>query len=131
MEQSKMNATLYTDRDYIKRCSFCSLFSSLFLILVFVNEYGIETVEKSLLLAVLICVLNIAVLFSSLVKKLEIHHIAVVALLIFGLLSLFIQPILNIPDEEAHFARAELTSRLHLFIPPQATEHTTIQATAD
>lgn len=131
MKQSKMNEALYTDRDYIKRCSFCSLFSSLFLILVFVNEYGIETVKKSLILAVLICVLNIAVLFSSLVKKLEIHHIAIVVLLIFGLLSLFIQPILNIPDEEAHFARAELTSRLHLFIPPQATEHTTIQATAD
>lgn len=131
MKQSKMNATLYTDRDYIKRCSFCSLFSSLFLILVFVNEYGIETVEKSLLLAVLICVLNIAVLFSSLVKKLEIHHIAVVVLLIFGLLSLFIQPILNIPDEAAHLARAELTSRLQLFISPQATEYTTIQAVQD
>lgn len=48
-----------------------------------------------------------------------------------GMLSLFIQPILNIPDEAAHFARSEMVAEGHLIVSQKETEFPSIQSVND
>ena len=50
--------------------------------------------------------------------KMEFDKYVFLFLLLLGGLAIFIQPILNVPDETAHLARAELVSRGILFIDP-------------
>ena len=61
----------------------------------------------------------------------EFHRFSVLCLLLLGSISLFVQPILNMPDEDTHYARAEMVSRGILFIDPQQQTHETIQALYD
>ncbi len=60
-----------------------------------------------------------------------IYGFAVIFILTEGLFSLFLQPVLNIPDETVHFARAELISRGKIFIDPGQTEYESIQSVLD
>ncbi|WP_162610340.1 DUF2142 domain-containing protein [Lachnoclostridium sp. An118] len=59
------------------------------------------------------------------------HIYVFLFLMIIGGLLVFAQPILNVPDEVAHFARAEVTSRGAFFIPPKEELHETIQSVVD
>lgn len=52
-------------------------------------------------------------------------------LVLVGSLSLMIQPILNVPDEVAHFARAESVSRGNIIVDSEQTEYETIQSVLD
>lgn len=62
---------------------------------------------------------------------LKFYQFAFLCIIIMGCFSLFLQPILNIPDEVAHFARAELVSRGKIFINPSQQRFETIQSLAD
>lgn len=55
----------------------------------------------------------------------KIHLFTFFFLAIFGLLTTFVTPILDTPDEPTHFNRAELTSRLNLI--PEASSGTTYE----
>lgn len=63
--------------------------------------------------------------------NLEFYQFVFLCIIVMGILSLLIQPILNIPDEEAHFARAELVSRGQMVINRSQQEFQSIQATGD
>ena len=47
------------------------------------------------------------------------------------MLSIAIQPILNIPDEVAHFARAEFVSRGNMIVDSEQRDYDTIQSVLD
>lgn len=49
--------------------------------------------------------------FCILTYSEKLHNVAFIVVFIFGLLSTFITPILDVPDENTHFARSELTSK--------------------
>ncbi len=53
----------------------------------------------------------------------KIHIIALFIIITYGILIVFIMPILDSPDEPTHFNRAELTSRLNL-VPVTSSEST-------
>lgn len=63
--------------------------------------------------------------------KMEFDKYVFLFLLLLGGLAIFIQPILNVPDETAHLARAELVSRGILFIDPNEKVYETIQGIRD
>jgi uncharacterized membrane protein len=58
----------------------------------------------------LIFLLGIITIIYSFKQKKEIHKIAFIIILIFGILSVFISPTLVPVDENEHFARSEMTS---------------------
>lgn len=81
------------------------------------------------------CVISIVVIFLCSIillcyKLLEdkLHIFAALLILSLGCVSLFVQPILNIPDEQTHFARAEMVSRGSLYINPDEQEFDSIQS---
>ena len=86
---------------------------------------------------ILYCIVIIVALGFTLIvyffRGLEInfYKYAIFCLMVLGILSLFIQPILNIPDEATHYARAEMVSRGILFVDYHEQSHETIQATYD
>jgi len=63
--------------------------------------------------------------------EMEIHRFAIMFVLIIGTLSLLIQPILNVPDETTHLARAEMVSRGELIVDSKVTEYDIIQSVRD
>lgn len=63
--------------------------------------------------------------------KIDFSKYVFLLLLLLGGLAIFIQPILNVPDETAHLARAELVSRGILFIDPNENIYETIQGIRD
>ena len=63
--------------------------------------------------------------------KIQFYKYVFVFFVLLGSITLFVQPILNVPDEVAHFARAELMSRGEVCISPDEEMHTTIQSIVD
>jgi len=64
-------------------------------------------------------------------SNIENHNFAFVFLIAVGVLSMMIQPILNIPDETVHFARAEWVSRGNVIADFDKQEYETIQSVLD
>lgn len=62
---------------------------------------------------------------------LELYQFAFLGIMVMGGLSLLIQPILNVPDEVAHFARSEIVSQGQLIINRSQQEFMTIQSMDD
>ena len=85
---------------------------------------------ESIITIVVICVLIILLLIYSL-DLVEFHKFAFVFILFVGGLSLFIQPILNIPDEVAHFSRAEIVSQGQIIMDSDRQEYEAIQSVED
>ena len=63
--------------------------------------------------------------------KIQFYKYVFIFFVLLGSITLFVQPILNVPDEVAHFARAELMSRGEVCISPDEEMHTTIQSIVD
>ena len=91
------------------------------------DTYNSYTIGLSLLIIIISCVLFI--IYAHV--KIGFHQFAFLCLLFCGSISVFIQPIFNIPDEPTHYTRAELISRGEFFVDPAETSHTTIQAVFD
>lgn len=72
--------------------------------------------------------LNILMIFITALPRLKLYQIAFWVILGLGTLSLFIQPIGNIPDEFSHIARSEATSRLCFFFPNETGEYASIRS---
>lgn len=68
----------------------------------------------------ILTVLSCLLIFYSFKKKLELHKIAFLIILIFGVLMVFLAPPLMFPDEGIHFTRAELITEGQLY--PEATD---------
>lgn len=65
------------------------------------------------------------------IYDLELYQFAFLCIMVMGGLSLLIQPILNVPDEVAHFARSEIVSQGQLIIDRSQQEFKTIQSMDD
>ena len=63
--------------------------------------------------------------------KWELHKFAFIFILLTGGLLVFVQPILNTPDETVHFDRAEMVSNGVIVIDSDILEYDTIQSTVD
>ncbi len=59
----------------------------------------------------------------------RLHRITFVIIVLFGLLAVFVYPVLSLPDEVEHFNRAELTSRGDLFVQSYEHGYKTIKST--
>ena len=84
---------------------------------------------------VIICGATIAVLCVLLGINMwigvDFYKFTFLFIVLVGSLSLMIQPILNVPDEVAHFARAESVSRGNIIVDSEQTEYETIQSVLD
>lgn len=60
--------------------------------------------------------------------KIQKHVFSFVFIVLIGGMLVFIQPILNVPDESAHLARSELVSRGVFFINPELQRFKTIES---
>lgn len=78
------------------------------LIVFYLNGFNFSKI-KLLLITITIIIGSILIYYSSKSKK-EIHKIAFLYLLIFGLIIAFTTPIFIVADETEHFARSDLTS---------------------
>lgn len=79
-----------------------------------------------------ICVIStVLLLILYFTKKIEIHNYAFISIFVLGFLSLMVQPILNIPDEQTHFARAEIISEGKWRINPDEQYFDTIKSVTD
>lgn len=58
----------------------------------------------------------------------KLHILTWITIFFLGILSVFIQPILNIPDEQTHFARAEMVSRGVFYINPDEQQFDSIES---
>lgn len=78
-----------------------------------------KSISKSQMFLSIVSILVLAGLIYVFVKKnLKFYQYVFIFLVSVGLLSGFTQPIVNIPDEYVHFARAEMLSRGKLFLNP-------------
>lgn len=67
-----------------------------------------------------ITIIGIITIIYSFKKELDIHKVALILIIVFGLLMVFLAPPMSYPDEAIHFSRAELLSEGVL--SPQETD---------
>lgn len=108
---------------------FCSMFIILFLLPFFNNGFSLGKAETIICIVVNVVLLLLYALFV--LSKMNFHKFVFISIIMIGGLSLMIQPILNIPDEQAHFARAEIVSRGKFFVDRDEQTFEAIQSTID
>lgn len=87
----------------------------LFFIVSFFNIENYSNPKAELIIITVLAILGISCILYSIKHIKEIHKIAVLIILIFGVLCVFLSPIYVAPDETGHFARSEITSEGILF----------------
>lgn len=109
----------------------CIIIFTLLMLLVFWSEKipGYERHQTIVCGVVIITFVLVIALYCFV--KIKFHQWVFIFLIIAGGLSLLIQPILNIPDEYVHLARAEMISEGRVFVNPEETEFPTIQSVKD
>lgn len=115
-----------------KRQGIICIFSeiiSLILVAYFLKDYQGSKAEIIIIVTV-VCVLSflLGIFFC---KKIVFYRFVFFFLVLTGGLSLLIQPVFNIPDEVAHFARSEIVSRGNIIQNPEEQEFETIQSLDD
>lgn len=68
----------------------------------------------------IITIIGIIAITYSFKKQLELHKVALILIIVFGLLMVFLAPPMSYPDEATHFTRAEFLSEGILY--PEATD---------
>lgn len=104
------------------------LILGIFLSVLFFWGDNLEKNHREIIICVAITVGLFVLLGVKMWSQIELHQFAIIFIIVAGSLSLMIQPILNIPDEVAHFARAEYVSRGNIIVDSEQTEYETIQA---
>lgn len=87
---------------------------------------GLGKAESVITVVVLLACSGIVICYKIFEDRL--HIFALVLILCLGGISAFVQPILNAPDEQTHFARAEMVSRGVFYIDPNEQEFSSIQS---
>ena len=125
------NNVCITEKNRIKEAivSVVILVALLIMAGTFMREANFNS--RTLMYSIFVIVIINAILIVYICSKIEFYAFSFICVMFLGLLSLFIQPILNIPDEATHYARAEMISRGVFFVNPQEQTHETIQATYD
>lgn len=128
MEKLKERIKSYDDKQ-TEVLRICVLIVVLSIVRFSAGDYKNVKAEVIIWSVIVLCAVVLLVLYD--VFDLEFYQFAFLCIIVMGILSLLIQPILNIPDEEAHFARAELVSRGQMIINRSWQEFQSIQATRD
>lgn len=71
--------------------------------------------ENEAVFIALVGILGLIGIYYSYKHEMELHKVALVFILVFGLLMVFFTPPLSFPDEAAHFTRAELMTEGYLY----------------
>ena len=71
--------------------------------------------EMEIIIFILVMILGIFCILYYKIHNTELHKVAFVVILCFGLVFAFLSPMLIIPDEFEHFTHSEITSRGELF----------------
>lgn len=106
--------------------SFALLAYTIFFTLGSKNNFFIVILVSSI-----VVIANVLIIISKKFFNLKIHSVAFLVIMTFGVINIFVSPILNAPDENAHLARAEITSNFHFFIDTKTTLHPTIKSVND
>lgn len=77
--------------------------------------------ENEIIIISLVSVLGLIAIYFSHKNKLELHKVALVLIIIFGLLMVFFTPPFSFTDEPAHFTRSELITEGSLY--PKFTDN--------
>lgn len=102
-----------------------------FLVLMTFSGPGIEGNYREIIIcSVVVAVLGV-LLGISIWTSMDFYKFAFLFIIFVGILSIAIQPILNIPDEVAHFARAEFVSRGNMIVDSEQRDYDTIQSVLD
>ena len=105
---------------------FCILFFVAFGVVCF--SPGLEVTHSEIIICLVILICTLVLLGIKMWTSIQVHQFATIFLLTAGMLLTIIQPILNVPDETVHFARAEYVSRGHLIVDSNVTEYDRIQS---
>lgn len=96
---------------YIKNYKSLSIFIVLFLVLLTYFFISSNSIHPNLLLRiVLIGVMFISGIYIVNNSSKDLYKIAFIVLLVFGLITVIFNPIMLVPDEAEHYARADLTA---------------------
>ena len=77
---------------------------------IMLNQYNYQNLGYDTILIPLVTIIGLITLIYSINKEIELHKVALILIIIFGLLMVFLGPPLAFLDESAHFTRAELLS---------------------
>ena len=115
----------------LKQIGICSIAFIFLMCIIFFSEKSIGFGKSQSIIFVTVVLLLLFGFGIYCFAKVEFAKWTFIFLLIAGTLSLLIQPILNIPDEGAHLARAEYVSEGKLLVDVKDTEFEVIQSVAD
>lgn len=110
-------------RDYFidyRKCMLIYLAFIFVFIFAMFTEENFAHPENEIILIVLVSILGLIAIYFSHKNKLELHKVALVLIIIFGLLMVFLTPPFSFTDEPAHFTRSELITEGSLY--PEFTE---------
>lgn len=119
--------------DKIKETIIYTTILASILVIVWMFMKG-EHLGKQIILYCMVVIVALSFIFikySFCGAEIGFYKFSIFCLIVLGVLSLFIQPIFNIPDEGTHYARAEMVSRGVFFVDYHEKSHETIQATYD
>ena len=112
----KINSNIITNNKFI----FIYLVFILLFVLFSFNNENYTYFKNELVLVSILTVVSCILIYYSFKKKLDLHKIAFLIVLIFGVLLVVLAPPMGFPDEGTHFTRAELITEGQLY--PEATE---------
>ncbi|RAP51570.1 MAG: hypothetical protein BZ137_09865, partial [Methanosphaera sp. rholeuAM130] len=110
-------------KDYFGNYKGCMLVYILFILIFVFATFTAENFAEctnEVIFIVITTLLGLGVIYYSSRHELELHKVALVMIIVFGLLMVFFTPPFSFLDEPAHFTRAELLSEGSLY--PEATE---------
>lgn len=100
--------------DY-KKCMLIFLAFIIIFVLAMSTAENFAHFENEAVFIGLATVLGLIGIYYSYKHEMELHKVALVFILVFGLLMVFFTPPLSFPDEAAHFTRAELMTEGYLY----------------
>ena len=114
-----MNVNNYFN-DYTKCMIIFLVFIAVFVFAMFTEE-NFAHFENEVIFIGLSVILGLTGIYYSYKREMELHKVALILILVFGLLMVFFTPPLSFPDEAAHFSRAELMTEGYLY--PEYSEN--------
>ena len=105
-------------KNYINDYSKCGI---VFLVFVVIFVFSMFTGENfahyqnEVIFITLVSIIGLVLIYLLYKHEMELHNVALILILIFGLLMVFMTPPFSFPDEPAHFTRAELITEGSLY----------------
>ena len=91
----------------------------------------VKTSKWNIFFCISILIISLFLLFLNQITKIALHKYAFLCIVLLGSLSVFCQPICNIPDENAHLARVEYLMEGNFLVDKELQEFDTIQSVTD